>query len=285
MRRSPTRRAGRTLLTSELVSTDVVAFKYGHFLLVRRFYLSALPAERSSAPRGRRRRQAPGRRARNLFHRPARYLFHRPPRCLFRRGGCPGTARGGARGGGHHHAVPHSGGHAARRPGRPRHPRAGADRIGQDARLLHPAGRGTGRRLHQRLPPARPGARADPGARQPGPRRPRAAGRIGGAERGDDLRRGPPEAAGGQAPRPRRYRRRVPGQAGRPHRAGPLPPRRRGDQRARRGGPHGRSRVPARRAAAAGHDPGRRPADAVLRDARRRRRRPGAALHEPPGAP
>ena len=86
------------------------------------------------------------------------------------------------------------------------------------------------------------------------------------------------------AAQPRRHHRRLSRPAGRPHRAGPLPPRRRRDQRGRRGGPHGRSRVPARRAATAGHDPGRGPADAVLRHARQRRRRPRPAFHEPPGA-
>ena len=60
----PLRRAGRTLLMSELVSTDVVAFEtrppYSG-----RFYLSALPAESApltelrSAPRGKRRRPQP----------------------------------------------------------------------------------------------------------------------------------------------------------------------------------------------------------------------------------
>ena len=85
------------------------------------------------------------------------------------------------------------------------------------------------------------------------------------------LRRDVAEPAGRSAPQPGRHRRRVPGQAGRPDRAGPLPARRRGHHRPRRGRPHGRPRLPPGRPAAARHDPGRRPADAVLRDPRRRR--------------
>src|ERR1700758_5445289 len=50
----PTRRAGRTPITSELVSTDVVAFKCGHSSSPE-VLLSALPTERPSTPRGKRR--------------------------------------------------------------------------------------------------------------------------------------------------------------------------------------------------------------------------------------
>ena len=54
-----------------------------------------------------------------------------------------------------------------------RHPRPGPDRLGQDSRVLHPAGRQAGRWAHQRRPPPRAGAGADPRAGQPGPGRAR----------------------------------------------------------------------------------------------------------------
>ena len=107
-----------------------------------------------------------------------------------------------------------------------------------------------------------------------------AAGPGHGPDRGHHLRRHRAEPPGGGPASARGHRRRLPRAAGRPHRAGALPPGRCGDQRARRGRPHGRPRLPAGGAAAAGGHPAGGPADAVLRHSRQRRRCAGAALPE-----
>ena len=131
---------------------------------------------------------------------------------------------------------------------------------------------------------ARPGPRADPRARHPGD------GGAQAARAGDEpvghhhLRRRRLRAAGERAAAQDRHRRRHPRPARRPDRAGRVRPVRRRDHGHRRGGPDGRPRLPAHRPAAARDDAGRRPADAVLRHARRRRRRARAALPQRPGA-
>ena len=80
----------------------------------------------------------------------------------------------------------------------------------------------------------------------------------------------------------RRRRPGLPGPPRGPHRPGPCRPQRRRDHRPRRGGPHGRPRLPARGAPDHGPHAARRPAAAVLRDTRCRRRRPRPALpHQP----
>ena len=186
----------------------------------------------------------------------------------------------------HHRAVPDPGRDAARQPRRPRRPRPRPHRLGQDPRLRLPLvarlAASDSKRAAQA--PALADPRADPRAGQPGRRRRRPAGPrprhaarttiFGGVGQNPQVQ----ALAGGvdvahRLPRPARG----------PHRPGPLRPRRRRDHRPRRGRPHGRPRLPARRQAADGPHPEGRPAAAVLRHARQRRRRAGQALPEQPG--
>ena len=112
-----------------------------------------------------------------------------------------------------------------------RHSRAGPDRLGKTLGVLHPArgqaGRGATRWRAARVAWCwcRP-ASWPPRSRRSSRRWPHAMGLSVAAH----LRRYPAEPAGGCLARPRRYRRRLPGTAGRPHRAGPLSPRRCRDQ-------------------------------------------------------
>src|SRR5690625_4770205 len=144
----------------------------------------------------------------------------------------------------HHHSHPHPVGHAARRPVRARRAGPRPDRLGQDVRVLPPAGQQAGReRIRARPPHAQRPARAHPGPdprTRPADRRdPRPAGPRRGTADHRDLRRRPPGPAGGR-PRPRRrHRGGLPGPPRGPHGAEAHPPRRRGGQRPGRGGPHG----------------------------------------------
>ena len=83
----------------------------------------------------------------------------------------------------------------------------------------------------------------------------------------------------------RRDRRRHPRPPQGPPRARVAPPRRRQPRRHRRGRPHGRHGLPPRGAPAPRHDEQEAPDDALLRHARRRRRRAGAQLPDEPGPP
>ena len=113
----------------------------------------------------------------------------------------------------------------------------------------------------------RPGARAHPGARQPGPHRDAAVRRSARLAHRDGVRRRRRQPADrGAAPR-RRHRRRLPGTPGRSRAGPPCPARRGGDHRARRGRPHVRPRLRPRRDPPARAYAHRRSADAVLRHA------------------
>ena len=133
--------------------------------------------------------------------------------------------------------------------------------------------------------PARPGARADPRARGAGARRARAARSRHRRQDRRHLRRRtarPPD----RHPRARRRpRRRHPGPAARPDRATVLRPVEDRGHRARRGRPHGRHGLPARRQPDPRHDAGRLAATAVLGHPRRRRRQAGPPVPHRPGRP
>ena len=156
------------------------------------------------------------------------------------------------------------------------------DRLRQDHRLRHPVGH----QAHRWTPGRRPSARADPAADP----RTRAAGRPHRrtARRG---RRAPhrrhlrwrrlrqPDR---RAARRCRHRHRLPRSARGPGQPEGLRPQHRRGHRARRGRPHGRSRLPAGRSAAAPQHPGRRPAAAVLRHAGQRDLRAGQGIPDQP---
>ena len=181
-------------------------------------------------------------------------------------------------------AVPDPGGDAARRAGRPRHPRAGADRLRQDAGLLPADGRPAGGRPDRGGPAARAGAGADPGTGDSGAGGPDAARARDGAAGRDHLRRCLAAPAGSRAQPPYGHRRRLPGPSRGPDRAGVLRPRRRRGHRHRRGRSDGRPGIPPDRPAAARGDARRRAADAVLRHPGQRDRRARPAFPHRPRA-
>ena len=127
--------------------------------------------------------------------------------------------------------------------------------------------------------PARPDPRPDPRARRPDRRRPgarcaRAAGLTTRTVFGGVGQQ--PQVAALQARR--RHRRRLPRPARGPDRSGPLHPRRHPGHRPRRGRPHGRPRLPARRTPDPRPDAEGRPAPAVLRHPRQGDRHPGPSV-------
>ena len=198
--------------------------------------------------------------------------------CLVRLPGRPCSARRRADQAGHRRALPHPGRRAAGRAGRPRRARPRPHRQREDHRVLAAAGRPTLREARRPAPrsPPRAGAGSDPraGDADRGRARPD---RLGGRpERHHDLRRRLAEAAGGRAARRRRHRRglprpaRGPALAARPHARGHR------DHGARRGRPHGRHGLPARRHPH--HDPhaGAGAAPALQRDAGQRRGQAGS---------
>ena len=168
---------------------------------------------------------------------------------------------------------------AARRAGRPGHPRPGTHRLRQDPRLLAPPGQPAGRRVDREragprglvLVPTRELATQVTEVLKPLARAMDlwVTTIYGGVSYGPQVNALQPQD---------RHRRRHPRPARRPDRAGRVRPVRRRGHGHRRGGPDGRPRLPADRPAAARDHAGRRPADAVLRHARRRRRRARAAL-------
>ena len=159
---------------------------------------------------------------------------------------------------------------------RPRHPRRGADRLRQDARI-----RPAARRAHrgQRRTAGRTRARPDPRARDPGRRRSATARGDQGPARRDRLRRRVRRAAGEEGARRARARRDTrPPQ--RPARAAPHRARRRPHARPRRGRPHARHGLQAAGRPHPAHAcPTQPPDDALLRHARRRGRRARTRVH------
>ena len=114
----------------------------------------------------------------------------------FPRRPCSGGRCNGRRG--HYHPTPSRSRPRRCRTRSPASTCSGAaqDRLGQDARVLHPAGRRAGRGPHHGMPPARPRAGADPGTGKPGPGGHPAPGPGDGTERRHSLRRHPAKPPG-----------------------------------------------------------------------------------------
>ena len=149
----------------------------------------------------------------------------------------------------HRERLPDSGCDAAGFAGRPGRTRPRPHRLRQDLRLPAAGGRPPGEQLD--ASPGRSPARPDPGP-HPRTRRTdrRRAGAVGQGHEpalGHHLRWRRRAATDRQAAGGRRHRHRLPRPARGPHAVPPRRPVRGGDHRARRGRPHGRSRLPARR--------------------------------------
>ena len=198
-----------------------------------------------------------------------------------RRSPAPGQDADGRR---HHRPVPDPGRHPARQPVGPRRAGPRKDRQRQDARLLHPARRPPRRRCtRRRRSPPWPDPGPDPRARHPDHRRGAADGPGPRPDRDHHLRWRPPGSPGVCTARRCRHRRGLPRSSRRPHAPAPRASGPRRDLHPRRGRPHGRPRLPARRHPHPDRHPRRRPATAVLGDARQRCRQAGQALPQPAG--